>query len=169
MDMLVESILSNTKKAYKESVLIDNSIIQDLLLSVLADCSRLADSIDKQELICNVESSDKRITRVRSTLSDDHSKDINIVAYVFSEYEHTSLFPNKSQTEAFEEASGLLNVKLTTFRNKRDAYDRYTSSARAGWDKPLSTQMKDIFNEYKILSKDIAIANARLILGKHNF
>ncbi len=170
MNELVESILSNTKKAYKESALIDNLVIQDLLLSVLADCSRLQDSIASKDVASNfVDDKDKKVfkPRERITLSDEKSRDINIIAYIFSKYEHTALFPNKNQTDAFKEISKLLDVKPTTFRNKRDAFDRFTNSTRAGWDKPLSESMQEIFDEYKSLSKENALDYAKAILDKH--
>jgi len=43
MKEVIESILNNTKKAYKESVVIDNEKLQDLLLTVLTETKKLED------------------------------------------------------------------------------------------------------------------------------
>lgn len=41
MNEVIESIKLNTKKAYKESVIIDNEKLQDLLITILADVKKL--------------------------------------------------------------------------------------------------------------------------------
>ena len=157
MKTITENILDNAKKAYKESVIIDNTVIQELLLSILTDVKRLQEPVEPKV----------HKNRERLTLSETHSKDIDIIAYIFSEYEHTSLFPNKSQTDAVQYISKLMNVKYKTFTNKRDSFDRYTNSSRKGWNQELSKTLQMIFDEYKNLPMEVAIRNAKRIMNKY--
>ncbi len=157
MKNIIESILDNAKKAYKESVMIDNIVIQELLLSILTDAKRLQEPIEPKI----------QKTRERITLKETHSRDIDIIAYIFSEYEHSSLFPEKSQTDAVQHISDVMNVKYNTFTNKRDAFDRYTNSSRKGWEKDLSPQLQIIFDEYKSFPRNIAIENGEKIIEKY--
>ncbi len=135
---LLNNILDNAKLIYKESNLIDNEKIEELTLSIIIDIKNLQN--DQKEYI----------PRERVTLSDEKSKDVNILAYVFSEYEHTSLFPDDNQSDAIQKISNLLDVKYHTFRNKRDNYDRYTNSPRKGWEKELSDSLQEVFDELKM-------------------
>ncbi len=48
MNKIIESLFKNTKEAYKESVVIDNEKLQDLLIVVLADVKKLEDFIDAE-------------------------------------------------------------------------------------------------------------------------
>ena len=159
MDSIVSNILNNAKLAYKEIVISDNEVIQELLLSILADSKRL------QGLKINSVSTS--VPRERVTLDRERSADINTIAYIFSEYEHTSLFPNLNQTQAFKEVSKILNVKQNTFTNKRDAFDKFTNSMRVGWDKELSQSMQDIFDKLSGLSENEVISIANNILQKY--
>ncbi|MEA3419942.1 MAG: hypothetical protein U9Q90_11160 [Campylobacterota bacterium] len=157
MKVIAESILDNAKKAYKESVVIGSIEIQELLLSILTDTIRLQESVES--------SANKPGEGILS--EDTQPRDINIIAYVFSEYEHTSLFPNKSQTNAVKYVSQLLNVKYNTFKNKRDAFDRYTNSKRKGRDKELPKPLQRIFDEYKNLPWEQAMENANVIINNY--
>jgi len=166
MTKIIENIMNNTKQAYKESVIVDNTVIQDLLLAILTDTNRLQEiaKIEKEEPIIKKVSK----TRERVLLEDNQSNDINIIAYVFSEYEHTALFPNINQTEAVSMIADLMAVKYKTFTNRRDRYDRYTNSHRAGWDEDLPNSLKVVFDELVSLPKDTVINKAKNILAKYS-
>ena len=155
MNSIVDNILLNAKKAYKESVIIENIELQELILSILTDISRIKETSKTNR---------RHMPRERIILDDEHAEDTNVLAYVFSEYEHTSLFPDKSQTEAFQFIADLLNVKYKTFSNKRDAFDKYTSSKRVGWDKELPPSLELIFKKYKSMSREkvLTVANKKI-------
>lgn len=52
MNEVIDSIILNTKEAYKQSVVIDNEKLQDLLLTILTDSKKLQ-SLKEEELINN--------------------------------------------------------------------------------------------------------------------
>lgn len=155
--MIAQNIINNAKKAYKESVIVGNIEIQELLLSILTD------AINLQKL------SETNAYKQKKGMSPDevHAREVNIIAYVFSEYEHTSLFPDKSQTEAIKYLSQLLNIKYNTFKSKRDAFDRYTNSKRKGWDKELPIPLQKVFDEYRSLPWVQVVENANAIINKY--
>jgi len=169
----LDSILQNVKLAYKESVLIENDIIQDILLTVLTDVKMLEDKISITKLrpglkVKKTLEDNQYTSRNRVSIEEQQSYDINVIAYVFSEYEHTALFPNKNQTESVTVISNLMSVKYKTFTNRRDRFDRYTHSKRAGWDENLPNGLQVVFNELKGLSKDVVIDKAKQILQKYS-
>ena len=155
MNSLFKNILDNAKLIYKKSNLIDNEKIEELALSIIIDIKNLQN--DKKEYI----------PRERVTISDEKSKDVNILAYVFSEYEHTSLFPDDNQSDAIQKIRDLLDVKYHTFKNKRDYYDTYTNSPRKGWEKELSDSLQEVFDELKVLSKEEVLTIANNIIKKY--
>jgi len=155
MNLIFNTILENAKLIYKESNQIDNEKIEELALSIIIDIKKLQSDKKKYK------------PRERITLSDEKSKDVNILAYVFSEYEHSSLFPMENQSNAIKKISKLLDVKYNTFRNKRDNYDRYTNSSREGWEKKLSDSLQEVFDELKVLSKDEVLKIANNIINKY--
>ena len=46
MIKVMDTLIENTKKAYKESVLMDNTILQDLLLEILTDSKKLQEKLE---------------------------------------------------------------------------------------------------------------------------
>lgn len=46
MTKVIDKLIENAKKAYKESILIDNTILQDLLLEILTDSKKLQEKLD---------------------------------------------------------------------------------------------------------------------------
>lgn len=164
MKEIIDNIMENAKKAYKESIIIDNIVIQDLILTIITETKKLQE-IPKKELntVRHIPS-----TRERVLLEDSQSNDINVIAYIFSEYEHTALFPNMNQTEAVSAIADLMNVKYKTFTNRRDRYDRYTNSHRVGWDEDLPSSLQDIFDELVTLSKEQVLNKGKKILEKYS-
>lgn len=48
MTKVINKLMENTKKAYKESILIDNTILQDLLLEILTDSKKLQEKFEEK-------------------------------------------------------------------------------------------------------------------------
>jgi len=59
MKELIENVFNNTKEAYKESIILDNEKIQDLLFLVLDDIRRLENILDTSHSIKQMETSRK--------------------------------------------------------------------------------------------------------------
>lgn len=101
----------------------------------------------------------RRVKRPRGnieSLDNEHK-----VAYYLSRFEHDKLFPNNNQSQAFEEISEILGVKLTTIRNKRDMFDPFCNNIkdkgpkRKGWwqNDRLSNDMERIYIYYQNLEE----------------
>ena len=153
-----DNILNNAKSILRESILSNNKIIEELSLLIIADVAVLIDNESKNT---------SKVDRTRVRLDNEHSRDVNIMAYIFSEYEHTALFPNDTQTSAFTKVSKILNVKPNTFSNKRDFFDSHTNSKRAGWRKELSEDMQKVLDGFRNLSKYEVIEIGKHILDKY--
>jgi hypothetical protein len=64
MNNIIESIILNTKKAYKESIVIDNEKLQDLLLTILTDSKKLQELKEEEIMnISNIKNKEKVSTR----------------------------------------------------------------------------------------------------------
>jgi len=70
MNKLIENIFKNTKEAYKESIIIDNEKIQDLLFTVLEDVKKLENILDDDH------SAKKVTTRKKTTYTEYQVKEI---------------------------------------------------------------------------------------------
>lgn len=58
-------------------------------------------------------------------------------------------------SEAFDSIGGIFNVAPATVKNERDAYDRFTDSARVGWQKDaLPPRLKAVYDTYGNIPKD---------------
>jgi 3D (Asp-Asp-Asp) domain-containing protein len=66
MNRIIESIILNTKKAYKESIVIDNEKLQDLLLTILTDSKKL-EELKENEMATNTNINSKEKTSTRYT------------------------------------------------------------------------------------------------------
>lgn len=50
MKVLLNNLMLNVKKAYKESIVIDNDILQDILLDILTDTKKLQNNLEEPEV-----------------------------------------------------------------------------------------------------------------------
>lgn len=60
MSEVIENIIKNTKKAYRQSVIIDNEELQDLLFEILADIKQLEIAEEEKEIIVKEEIGNKK-------------------------------------------------------------------------------------------------------------
>ena len=68
MNSVVKNLILNSKKAYKESIVIDNDLLQDILLDILTDIKKLQEMLD-DSMEDNMEIS-KKITKKRYTYEE---------------------------------------------------------------------------------------------------
>ena len=97
----------------------------------------------------------------RSNISDEAI----IVAYCFSTYDHSCLYPTTSLNDALIDAAQRLDIKVTTLKNIRDAFDGHNDSPRKGWwQKPLSPRYQYIKDIMQQKTKEEVIKLAKGIL-----
>lgn len=93
------------------------------------------------------------------------SEDAIIVAYCFSTFEHTCLYPSYSQTDAFIDAADKLNINKNTLKQIRDAFDGHNNNPRAGYhDKPLVPKYQKVKDMLEQKSREEIIKLAKDIL-----
>lgn len=104
-------------------------------------------------------------SRTYEKIDDDKKMDMYLVAYCFSCYEHTSLYPKISQDKAFILASEQLGVKKNTLKNARDWFDGHNDSHRSGWwQAPLPEDMERAKNFFDNKIRSELIFEAKKIL-----
>ena len=102
----------------------------------------------------------------KEKIEDETKNALYLIAYCFSRYEHTSIFPNHGQDVSFEIASEKLGVKKTTLRNNRDKFDGHNESSRRGWwQTPLPDDMEKVKRIFDSKTKQELITEAKEILG----
>ncbi len=154
----LDKVIKTAKEAYRESIIIDNEKIQDLLLSIITMTDQLR----------NVAVVNKRHVASRDTIPEGKYKDMACIAYVLSEFGHQVFDSNKTQAQVIEEISNILGTKSGTIRNMRDFLDTYTNSPREGWKKPLADRLQDVFDECKsTVPPEMTIERAKSILLKY--
>ena len=72
-----------------------------------------------------------------------------------------------SQNEAFAEIGAIFETKPRTIQGERDAFDKFTDSPRAGWNKPLPPRLEKIFENYGDLSREDMRRMSQEILSKN--
>lgn len=103
-------------------------------------------------------------TQQRSSVAKVDKSEMLKMAFVLSKFDY--IFFNQmfslslNQTEVFEMVANIMEVKSTTLRNHRDAFDAHVkqvNSNRQGWKKPLGSDLQivlDTFDKYS--EKDMA-------------
>lgn len=71
-----------------------------------------------------------------------------------------------SQSEAFIKIATIFASKPRTVQNERDAFDRFTDSARAGWDKDLPPRLIPIFENFGEMPRDNMREISHIILNQ---
>lgn len=111
---------------------------------------------------------DNKVEPIRTyeKLDDDVKMNMYLVAYCFSCYEHTSLYPSFSQDKSFNIAAEQLGVKKNTLKNARDWFDGHNDSHRSGWwQAPLPEDMERAKKVFDNKSRNELITEAKNILN----
>lgn len=91
--------------------------------------------------------------------------DIALIAYCFSAYETTSVYPNLKQGEAFKVAATVLEMNPNTLTRARSSMDNLTlTGIRKVCGNPPSKYLQDAYQLHNTKSKDEIIALAKKIL-----
>ena len=72
-----------------------------------------------------------------------------------------------SQNEAFAEIGSIFETKPRTIQGERDAFDKFTDSPRAGWNRHLPPRLVKIFEKYGDLSREDMRRISRELLSKN--
>lgn len=167
-DLLAE-IKQLAQKGMENTIISNDVQNKDIFLNIL-----LKSEVAISKLGCNSNSvmgfSDKQEgNRTYERIDGELKNDMYLIAYCFSYYEHTSLYPQLSQDKAFEVAAMKLGVKKTTLKNTRDWFDGHNDSHRKGWwQAPLPEDMQNFRTIYDKKKREDVIGEASLILDVSN-
>ncbi len=105
--------------------------------------------------------------RTYSRITKEVRKEMHLIAFCFSYFEHTSLYPYESQDRALELASETLEIKKSSLRNIRDMFDGHNpKQIRKGrWKTPLPPNMQKFKDDYEKKDREDVLDEAKKILG----
>ncbi len=162
MKELLSQIKNLAQEGMEQSIVDRNKESKEIFLEILLKAEVALNKSDAKPVATFSTSTGRKHDKI----SDEARHNLNVVAYAFSEYKHTMLYPLVTQQEAFYRASQKLGVKKNTLSAKRDAFDGHNDNHRKGWWRtPLAPDMQLIKDEYDKKSKDEVLADAREILG----
>jgi len=169
MKNLLTEIKQLAQKGMENTVIANDIQNKDLFLSIMLKSevaiSKLGDNLNSSMIFHNKPEGNRTYERI----GEDLKSDMYLVAYCFSYYEHTSLYPQFSQDKAFEVAATKLGVKKTTLKNSRDWFDGHNDSHRKGWwQAPLPEDMQKFRDIYDKKDRAEVINEASLILEISN-
>lgn len=165
MNNLLNEIKQLAQQGLENAIIAKDDKNKDIFLKIMLK-SELALSKTATNNVNYSSSVNKEETsRTYEKLDDDIKMNMYLVAYCFSCYEHTSLYPKFSQDKAFIVASEQLGVKKNTLKNARDWFDGHNDSHRSGWwQAPLPEDMERAKNVFDNKSRNELINEAKNIL-----
>jgi hypothetical protein len=169
MKNLLTEIKQLAQKGMENTVIANDTQNKDIFLSIMLKSevaiSKLGDTLNNSMNFQNKTEGNRTYERI----GEDLKSDMYLVAYCFSYYEHTSLYPQFSQDKAFEVVATKLGVKKTTLKNSRDWFDGHNDSHRKGWwQAPLPEDMQKFRDIYDKKDRAEVINEASLILEISN-
>lgn len=93
--------------------------------------------------------------RTHDRIDEARKSNMYLIAYCFSRFEHTSLFPRYNQTKSFDIAAEKLGAKKNTLKNYRDYFDANNDNDRKGWWKASLPDDMQRFKEIYDLKNNV--------------
>jgi len=162
MENLLTEIKALAKDGYENAVMSNTEKCKDAFLSIMLkiEISLNTPVTIRKNFTSNIPS------RTYEKINDIQKQNMYLVAYCFSYFDHTSLYPAYKQDKAFEIAAEKLGVKKNTLKNARDWFDGHNDNHRKGWwQSPLPDDMAKVKKIYGNKSKEEIISLAKSILG----
>jgi len=165
MKNLLVEIKQLAQKGMEHMIISNDVQNKDIFLSILLKSEVAISKIGHNLSNSNDSSERPENNRTYERIDEELKNDMYLVAYCFSYYEHTSLYPQFSQDKAFEIAATKLGVKKTTLKNTRDWFDGHNDSHRKGWwQAPLPEDMQNFRDIYDKKKREDVISEANLLL-----
>lgn len=149
--------LSVFEKKFKE----EHHPIEKSILILCRNCHKLYDEPEPS-------APEQKILKCKSSASSKQ-KELK-VAYYLSRFEHENLRLGNQQ-ETFVESSKILGVKPNTLKNHRDSFDSHCNiykpdnvKKREGWKKPMSEDMKIVYEYFHTMTENNILQEIKTIL-----
>ncbi|MDE6250986.1 MAG: hypothetical protein K2M34_05165 [Alphaproteobacteria bacterium] len=161
MKDLLNEIKQLTKTGYETAILANEEKSKDIFFNILLKIEIALKSTPPVHTI-----TPSGTDRTYEKLDEETKRQAYLIAYCFSYYEHSSLYPQYTQDKAFDVAAKKLNIKKTTLKNYRDAFDGHNNNSRAGYyQKPLPSDMEQFKHAHETKSQSEIISAAKAVLG----
>lgn len=165
MNDLLNEIKQLTKTGYETAILSNEEKSQDIFLNILLKIEMALKSIQSANTI-TYKAASSNTERTYEKFDEETKRRAYLIAYCFSYYEHTCLYPEYTQDKAFDVAAKKLNIKKNTLKNFRDQFDGHNNSDRRGWwQSPLPYDMEQFKHTHEAKSKFENVFAAKKILG----
>lgn len=168
MEKLLHEIQKEAENGYGICLLRKEDEIKKIFLSILTKTQNCIDIAQNDSIKSVSESCQpyKKTNSERTHNKIENKKEVNIVAYCFSKYQHDSILPNMSQAKAFDIVATKLNINFHSFKLIRDCFDGHIDNNRRGWwQSPLLPDLQEIYDIYENKSKEEVINEAKNILN----
>lgn len=165
MNNLLNEIKQLAQQGLENTIIAKDDKNKDIFLNIMLKSELALNKIPMKNTNSLTLTNKEESSRTYEKLDDDIKMNMYLVAYCFSCYEHTSLYPKFSQDKAFIVASEQLGVKKNTLKNARDWFDGHNDSHRSGWwQSPLPEDMERAKNVFDNKSRNDLLDEAREIL-----
>lgn len=165
MNEFLQNLKESIIKGYEDAVLYSEQHSKqrflDMLIKIEFELAKKTEELQSDAKSKNKRSYDK--------IEDITRDKMYLVAFCFSYYEHTSLYPKLSQKNALETAAKTLGVKVSTFKNTRDLFDGHNNNHRKGWNNsPMPPLVLEAKEKFENLSRNEVIKMALKALQLSN-
>ena len=165
MNNLLNEIKQLAQQGLENTIIAKDDKNKDIFLNIMLKSELALNKIPMKNTNSLLPTNKEESSRTYEKIDDDIKMNMYLVAYCFSCYEHTSLYPKFSQDKAFIVAAEQLGVKKNTLKNARDWFDGHNDSHRSGWwQAPLPEDMERAKNVFDNKSRNELISEAQNIL-----
>lgn len=162
---LLNTIKELAQKGYEKSVISNDADNKELFLNIMLKTEIVLNNVENKNKV-KIQFNEKKTNRTYEKIEDNTKREMYLIAYCFSYYEHTCLYPQYNQDKAFNVAAEKLGVKKSTLKNARDWFDGHNNNARSGWwQAPLPEDMEKFKKIYSKKSEADTVSEAKNILG----
>lgn len=164
MENLLKEIKQLAQQGLENAILENDDKNKNIFLNIMLKTEVVLDKIDNNINYKKTTIKEESL-RTYEKIGDNIKMNMYLIAYCFSCYEHTSLYPKLNQDKAFVTAAEKLGVKKNTLKNARDWFDGHNDSHRNGWwQAPLPEDMERAKKEFDNKSRNELIKEAKNIL-----
>lgn len=165
MNNLLNEIKELAQEGYEKAIVSHDTSNKELFLNIMLKAEVVLNNFEYKKFF-KTQPNVKKTDRTYQRIEDNAKKEIYLIAYCFSYYEHSCLYPQYSQDKAFNIAAEKLGVKKNTLKNIRDWFDGHNDNSRSGWwQAPLPEDLEKFKKIYSKKSKLDIISEAKNILN----
>lgn len=126
MKEFIEELKKITEQGLEAAIINSEEVSKKYYFEIYTKLSVI--KLDKAQVTNQNVKKNRRYQKIKPSIKEQ----LHILAYYFSNYEHQEIYPNLSQSAAFQKAADKLGVKSTYLKYQRDYYDSMNNNHRKG-------------------------------------